>query len=79
MRDEFVTLRTVTWVHEAHLIKSVLDAEGIEVLIPDEHTLGVNPLLSNALGGARVLVRADDLDRATAALNAFDSNCTDDA
>jgi hypothetical protein len=79
MTDDFVTLRTVMWVHEAHFIKSVLDIEGIEVLIPDEHTLGAHPFLSNAIGGARVMVRAHDFGRAQAALNAFDQSSSTDS
>jgi hypothetical protein len=78
MADDFVTLRTVMWVHEAHFIKSVLDVEGIEVLIPDEHTLGVNPFLSNAIGGARVMVRTQDFARAQAALDALDQTSSEE-
>ena len=58
------------WLHEAHLIVSVLEAEGIQAVIPDAYTLGVRPELANALGGVRVLVRASDLDRANDALTA---------
>jgi len=75
--DEFVAVRTVMWLHEAHFIKSVLDAEGIPVLIPDEHTLGVDPFLSNAIGGARVTVRTEDLERAQNALEAIDQASSD--
>ena len=63
--DEWVEVRSFNWLHEAQFIKSVLESAGIEAMIPDEHTLGVQPLYGPLLGGARVLVRADDLTRAT--------------
>ena len=44
-------------------MKSVLEAEGIEVMLPDEHTLGVQPV-ATAIGGARVLVHGRDALRA---------------
>jgi len=65
---EWVQIRNCAWVHEAHFVKSVLESEGIDVLIPDEHTLGLNPLYANALGGVRVMVRHADVKRATALL-----------
>lgn len=70
MNDELVPVRHCMWLHEAHLIVSVLEAEGIQAVIPDAYTLGVRPELANALGGVRVLVRASDLDRANDALTA---------
>lgn len=70
MADELVTVRNCNWLHEAEFVKSVLAAEGIEAEIPDEHTMGVQPLYGAAVGGVRVRVRASELDRATAALDA---------
>ncbi len=45
-------------------MRSVLEGAGIEVLLPDEYTLGVDPGLVPALGGVRLLVRADDVQQA---------------
>jgi GNAT superfamily N-acetyltransferase len=58
------------WLHEAQVIASVLEVEGIVAVIPDAHTLGVRPELATALGGVRVLVRASDLERANDVLAA---------
>lgn len=52
------------------LSSAALEAAGIEVHIPNEHTLGVQPLYSNALGGASVMVARADLVRATEILRA---------
>ena len=62
---EWVQVRNCGWIHEAHFVKSVLESEGIKVLIPDEHTLGLQPFYANALGGVRVLVPSGQLKRAT--------------
>jgi len=66
---DWVEVTRCNWLHEALFLQSVLDAAEIEAMIPDEHTLGVQPLYSNALGGARLLVRAEDLERASEVLN----------
>ena len=38
---EWVVIDTSTWLHEALFLKSVLESEGIEAMIPNEYTLGV--------------------------------------
>ena len=70
MDDALVTIRSCNWLHEAEFVRSVLAAEGIEAEIPDEHTMGVQPLYGAAIGGVRVVVRESDRERATAALDA---------
>ena len=70
MDDELVTVRNCNWLHEAELVKSVLDAEGIDADIPDAYMAGVQPALGAAIGGIRVTVRSSDLERAQQALAA---------
>lgn len=53
-----------TWLHEALLFVSVLEAAGIRAAIPNRHLIGVQPLYANLVGGVRVLVAPDDLVRA---------------
>ena len=69
MNDEWVEVRSCEWIHEALFLKSVLDAAGIEAVIPNEQTLAIQPLYGNLLGGVRVLVREDDFERATEILD----------
>ena len=69
MNDEWVEVRSCTWLHEALFLKSVLDAAGIKATIPNEQTLGVQPLYGALLGGVRVLVREQDLEHATEILD----------
>lgn len=64
MEAGWVEVRSCAWLHEAQFLKSVLAGAGIEATIPNEHTLGVQPLYAVALGGVRVLVRPQDAERA---------------
>jgi hypothetical protein len=61
---EWVEIRRCTWLHQAELLRSVLESAGLEVLIPNEHTIGVQPLLGVGLGGVQLLVRPSDVERA---------------
>ena len=56
-------------MHEALFFRSVLEAAGIDTVIPNEHTLNIQPLYANLLGGVRVMVRAEDADRAKEVLD----------
>jgi hypothetical protein len=67
--DAWTEVASCTWLHQAELLRSVLEAAGIPAEIPDEQTLGVQPLYANLLGGARVLVHARDLEQARAVLS----------
>lgn len=51
-----VTISRYSLPYEAHLAKSRLDAEGIPAFIADEHTINMQWLYSNALGGVRLQV-----------------------
>ena len=62
--SDWVEVASCTWLHEAAFLQSVLEAAGIDATIPNEHTLGVQPLYANLLGGVRVLVRRENLERA---------------
>lgn len=64
MTHDFALVRHCGSLVEAGFIKSVLEAEGIDVEIPDEFAVGVNPGYTNMLGGVRVLVHSDQLERA---------------
>jgi hypothetical protein len=61
---QWVAAWNSSWLHDALFVKSLLESEGIEVQIPDEHTVAVHSLLANAIGGIRVLVREADRERA---------------
>lgn len=62
-------LHRCTALHEAHFIRSLLESEGIEVLITGEHSVGMQPFLGLTPGGIPVLVPDTDLERARAILD----------
>jgi len=64
MDDELVTVHNANWLHHALFVKTVLEGDGIEAYVPDEHTISVDPALATALGGIRVMVRSSDEARA---------------
>lgn len=68
MTPEWTLVRSCGSLVEAGVLKSVLEAEGIDVQIPDEYAVGVNPGYTNMLGGIRVMVHQDQLVRANEVL-----------
>jgi hypothetical protein len=70
MTEDWHEVRRCNWLHEAEFLKSVLEGSGIDSRIPDQHTLAVQPLYANILGGVRLLVRERDRDRAIEILDA---------
>jgi hypothetical protein len=72
-KDEWVTVRTCIWGHEADVVRSVLEGSGIEVFIPDERMGTLRPHLLLGTGGVRVQVRAPDVARARELLDEFEN------
>ena len=70
--DDWVTVRTCLWGHQADLVRSVLEGSDIEVFVPDEHVGSLRPHLLMGTGGVRVQVRASDMARATELLDALE-------
>ena len=68
--DDWVTVRTCVWGHEADLLRSVLEGSDIEVFIPDERMSTLRPHLLLGTGGVRLQVRASDAERAREVLAA---------
>ena len=61
--DNLVIATTCTFPHEAHMIKSYLDSNGIETFLEDDMTVQVNVAYSNAVGGVKLLVKESDYDK----------------
>ncbi len=72
--NEWVTVRTCIWGHEADVVRSVLEGSGVEVFIPDEQMGTLRPHLLLGTGGVRVQVRASDVERATELLGEFEKD-----
>lgn len=59
-----VTIASFSFPHEAHLAKAQLEAAGIPSFIADEHTINMQWLYSDAMGGVRLQVLAELADEA---------------
>lgn len=59
-----VTIKTFDNPIDAHLLKTKLESEGIFCYLADENIVGINPLLSNAVGGIKLNVDKEDVDDA---------------
>jgi rubredoxin len=49
---------------EANIVKGLLESNDIFCFLQDEHSIGINPLYANALGGIKLIVRSEDEERA---------------
>ena len=70
--DKLVTVRTFFDVIEAHVIKGLLESEGIEVYILDEQsaTYVYTPI---TVGGIRLAVKQSDFEIVEEILSSLDS------
>ncbi|PAV25798.1 putative signal transducing protein [Tamilnaduibacter salinus] len=75
----WVTLRRYTLPMEAHLDRGRLESEGIQAIIADEHTIHMQWLYSNALGGVRLQVDEGDVERAERVLSEDRSDVVDES
>ena len=64
MNDNFAVLAVFEYSTEAQITKSKLDSENIKTMLADEKTIDTDPLLSQAIGGVKLLVHKHDLERA---------------
>jgi len=51
-----ITIATFSFPHEAHIARAKLESEDIPAFVADEHTINMQWLFSNALGGVRLQV-----------------------
>ena len=72
MGEEFKLLKTFLNPVEANITKGLLESNGIEAFIFDENTLSIDPILTTALGGIRLMVRSSDFENALAIIKEID-------
>lgn len=60
MSDTFKTIARFPYTSEAQIIKGRLEAEGISVFLSDNLTIDTDPLVSQAIGGVKLKVLAQD-------------------
>ena len=68
--EELITIANFSHPTEADPVVAWLESEGIECFVTNEHTVTMNWLYSNAIGGVGVQVKAADVERANEILQA---------
>ena len=69
MNDNYTILAVFEYSTEAHVTKSKLDSEGLQTMLMDEKTIDSDPLVSNAIGGVKLLVYKNDFEKAATIYN----------
>lgn len=78
MSDTFKTIARFQYTTEAQIVKGRLEAEGIKVFLQDHLTIDTDPLVSNAIGGVKLKVRAIDAMKAQHILSSIRQYSLDD-
>jgi DNA-directed RNA polymerase subunit RPC12/RpoP len=76
--SQFTLLRRFQYTSEALILQGKLESQGIPVFLRDHHTIDSNPLYSNAVGGVKLFVNTEDVERATSILNEIQLYAVDD-
>jgi len=67
--SQIVTLARYSFPTEAYIHKTKLESEGIWAFVADAETVTANWLYSNAIGGVRLQVKQEDVEKASEILN----------
>lgn len=69
MQDNYTILAVFEYSTEAQVVKAKLDSEDIRTMLMDEKTIDSDPLISQAIGGVKLLVHNNDLEKAATIYN----------
>ncbi len=69
IKGKIVTVETFNEPILANIMKTKLEAYGVECFLADENIVTVNPLVTQAVGGIKLKVREEDLEKAQAIVN----------
>jgi Zn finger protein HypA/HybF involved in hydrogenase expression len=61
---EFIVLNSYPNYIEAHIAKGVLEEQDIRCWLKDENTVTIDPILTNAVGGIKIMVAKVQAERA---------------
>lgn len=61
---DFVVLNAYNNYIDAHIARGVLEGEGINCWLKDENTITIDPILTNAVGGIKIMVAKPQAERA---------------
>ena len=78
MAETFKTIATYQYSSEAQIMRGRLEADGIDVFLQDAVTIDTDPLVSNAIGGVKLKVRAEDALKAQHIIGSMNRYALDD-
>ena len=61
---DFILINAYNNYVDAHIARGVLEEEGINCWLKDENTVTIDPILTNAVGGIKIMVYKDQAERA---------------
>jgi hypothetical protein len=61
--DKIVTFESYYDPMLAHIVRTRLEANGIQCFIADENTIGANPLYNQAIGGVKLKIFERDMEK----------------
>lgn len=71
---ELVTIRTFNNYFSANILLTKLRDAGIQCYLKDEHTVTIDPLLTNAVGGIKLVINKADSQEVFELLKQFDED-----
>ncbi|MBC7423024.1 MAG: hypothetical protein H7334_06160 [Ferruginibacter sp.] len=70
---DLVTVKTFDSYFVANIILGRLHAEGVECYLKDEVTVTIDPILTNAIGGIKLVVRKENAAAVKQILDSYDA------
>jgi DNA-directed RNA polymerase subunit RPC12/RpoP len=71
---ELITLRTFNNYFSANILLTKLRDAGIKCYLKDEYTVTIDPLLTNAVGGIKLVINKEDSQEVFELLQQFDED-----
>lgn len=71
---DLVSIRSFDSYFTANMVLGRLQSDGVECYLKDENTVVIDPILTNAIGGIKLMVKDSEVDLAKALLNGYDED-----
>ena len=71
---EWITIKQFYYQHETFLYESKLRSENIDCFMKDGAIVSIDPFLSNAVGGIKLQVQPENVEKAKAIIDEIDAN-----
>jgi DNA-directed RNA polymerase subunit RPC12/RpoP len=71
---DFIAIQSYGNYVDAHIIMGRLEEDGIHCWLKDENTVTIDPILTNAIGGIKLMVAKSQVERALEILALLDSD-----